>query len=404
MNLAVRDIRLHFGRFVGTSMGLGLLFAVVVAMQGIYAGMVDDATILARSLGADLWVVQRATRGPFAEASRLDPSLEARIAAVPGVARARAYTYQIVQREHGGRSLRLALVGVAWPDDRGETLPLVAGRSLSHGHGEIVLDASLGLPIGEIIPLAGEPYRVVGLTRNALTSGGEAVAFLSVRDAQLVGNELPDEAVQIERQRTLDRLRHTDLGRSQPALEDLPFDTRFRPPALAAPSIHAVLVNLQAPHLAPQVRRVLSLWGDVTVLSTDEQLELLLQGVVQRARMQIGLFTVILTLTAAVIVMMVIYNMMLEKTHDLAVLKLLGARTSRLTALVFQQAWLLGALAYAIAFLIGELLYPSFPRRVVLTDQIRWGAPIFIFVLSTLASGLGVWHASRVDAGRVLEG
>jgi putative ABC transport system permease protein len=86
------------------------------------------------------------------------------------------------------------------------------------------------------------------------------------------------------------------------------------------------------------------------------------------------------------------------------VLKLLGARTSRLMGLVFQQAWLLGVLAYLIAFLIGELLYPSFPRRVVLTEQIRWGSPIAILLLNTLASGLGVWHASRVDAGRVLEG
>lgn len=57
-------------------------------------------------------------RGPFAESSRLDPSLEGRAAAVPGVRGARAYTYQVVQRDHAGRQLRLALVGLAWPDYR----------------------------------------------------------------------------------------------------------------------------------------------------------------------------------------------------------------------------------------------------------------------------------------------
>jgi len=403
MNLASRDLRRHLGRFLGTAAGLGLLFAVVIAMQGIYAGLIDDATILTRTLDADLWIVQRGTLGPFAEASRLDPTLEARAAAVPGVVRSRAYTYQIIQRGVGRSQFRLALVGLAWPEDRGDTIPLVAGRELAQPHGEIVVDASLGIPVGETITLAGEPYRVVGLTRNALTSGGEAVAFLSVRDSQLVVNELPDEAVQTERQRTLDRLRQTDLGRAQPALEDLPLDSRWRSPALPAPSVSAVLVNV-APFRLDDVRRVIAGWGDVTVFSTDEQRDLLLQGVVQKAKLQIGLFTVILTLTAAVIVMMVIYNMMLEKTHDIAVLKLMGAPASRLIALVFQQAWLLGALAYGFALGLGALIHPSFPRRVVLTAEIQWGAPIVVFVLASLASILGVVHATRVDAGRVLEG
>jgi predicted lysophospholipase L1 biosynthesis ABC-type transport system permease subunit len=95
-------------------------------------------------------------------------------------------------------------------------------------------------------------------------------------------------------------------------------------------------------------------WGDVSVYSQDEEEALLLGGVVQRARMQIGLFTVILTLTAAVIVMMVMYNLTLEKTHDLAVLKLMGAPRTRLLGLVLQQAWLLGALGYAVAFAHGR--------------------------------------------------
>jgi putative ABC transport system permease protein len=404
MNLASRDVRRHVARFVGTAAGLGLLFSVVVAMQGIYAGMVDEATILTRAMGADLWVVQRGTRGPFAEASRVDPSVEGRLAAVPGISRARSYTYQVIQRDFEGRQLRLALVGLAWPDDHGATLPLVAGRGLAQAHGEVVVDASLGLPIDALLELAGEPYRIVGLTRNALTSGGDAVAFMSAVDTQLVANELPDEAVQTERQRSLDRLRRTDLGRAQPALEDLLLDARWRPPALPAPGVSAVLVNVSSPQRIDQVRRSIDSWGDVRVFTSDEQRELILQGVVQRAKMQIGLFTVILTLTAAAIVMMVIYNMMLEKTHDIAVLKLLGARAGRLGMLVLEQAWLLGALGYGMAFVLGQLIYPSFPRRVLLTPQILWGAPIAVLLMTTLASILGVAHAMRVDAGRVLEG
>lgn len=403
MNLALRDVRRHLARFVGTAAGLGLLLSVVVAMQGIYAGMVDDATILTRAMHADLWLVQRDTRGPFAEGSRLDPSVEARAASVPGVRTARPYTYQLIQREHRGAVMRIALVGLGWPDDPGRSLPLVRGRRLQQPHGEMIVDASLGLGIGEKLMLAGEHYRVVGLTRNALTSGGDSVAFMTVSDAELVAFDQPPEAAVLERQRVVERLRRTDLGRGQPALEDLATDPRWRAPALASPPVAAVLVEAD-PHRLAEVREVMRSWGDVSVYSQSEEEALLLGGVVQRARMQIGLFTAILTLTAAVIVMMVMYNLTLEKTHDLAVLKLMGAPKPRLLGLVLQQAWLLGALGYAVAFALGELVFPMFPRRVLITETISMVAPVATMAIVTLASILGLTHVMRIDPSRALEG
>ncbi|MDQ3264388.1 MAG: ABC transporter permease [Myxococcota bacterium] len=403
MNLALRDVRRHLARFVGTAAGLGLLLSVVVAMQGIYAGMVDDATILTRAMGADLWLVQRDTRGPFAEGSRIDPSIEARAAAVPGVRSARPYTYQLIQREHRGAVMRIALVGLGWPDDPGRSLPLVRGRRLQQPHGEMIVDASLGLGLGETLTLAGEQYRVVGLTRNALTSGGDSVAFLSVADAELIAFDQPAEAAVLERQRVVARLRRTDLGRGQPALEDLATDPRWRAPALASPPVAAVLIQAD-PHRLAEVRDVMSSWGDVSLYSQAEEEALLLGGVVQRARMQIGLFTVILTLTAAVIVMMVLYNLTLEKTHDLAVLKLMGAPRPRLLGLVLQQAWLLGALGYGVAFAMGELVFPLFPRRVLITDTLLLVAPLATMGIVTLASILGLAHVMRIDPSRALEG
>ena len=403
MNLALRDVRRHLGRFVGTALGLGLLLSVVIAMQGIYAGLVDDATILTRAMRADLWVVQRDTRGPFAEGSRLDPSVEARAAAVPGVRSARPYTYQLIQREHRGRVLRIALVGLGWPDDPGRSLPLVRGRRLQEPHGELIVDASLGLGIGESLWLAGEPYRVVGLTKNALTSGGDSVAFMSVADAELVAFDQAPEATLLERVRVVERLRRTDLGRGQPALEDLATDPRWRPPALASPPLAAVLIEADS-HRQADVVETLRGWGDISVYTQAEEEALLLGGVVQRARMQIGLFTVILTLTAAVIVMMVIYNLTLEKTHDLAVLKLMGAPRPRLLGFVLQQAWLLGAMAYAVAATMGALAFPLFPRRVLITQAISMVAPLATLAIVTLASLLGLGHVMRIDPARALEG
>ena len=67
MNLAIRDVKYRLGRFLLTAIGVGLLLATVMAMGGIYRGMVEDALSIVRAPGADLWVVQKDTNGPFAE-------------------------------------------------------------------------------------------------------------------------------------------------------------------------------------------------------------------------------------------------------------------------------------------------------------------------------------------------
>ncbi len=403
MNLALQDVRRNPGRFVGTSIGMSLLFTVVLAMAGIYQGLVEDATVLVRSLHADVWVVQHGTRGPFADISRLDPSMEARVAAVPGVRRARSFTYQVLQRQQGARSLRFAIVGQGWPDDRGGDLPLMAGRPLGQSHGELIADASLGLPIGATLHLGDEEYRVVGLTKQFLASSGDAILVATRSDAQLIVENLPPDAVRTERERRAERLRSTDLGRAQPSLEDLAVDPQWRPPALPSSTIAAVLVDIYGDARLNDVRRTIASWPDASVYTTPEQERLLLDGVVEKPRRQLGLFSLILVLTSSVLIAAVIYMMTLQKTHDIAVLKLMGAPATRIAAMVLQQAWLIGILAYAIAIAIGTQAFPHFPRRVVLTTLSISGVGALVVVVSTLASLLGVAYALKVDAGRALE-
>ncbi|MGZ8906501.1 MAG: ABC transporter permease [Methylobacter sp.] len=112
MNLAVRDIRHNFGRFAFTTVGIGLLLMLVMGMGGIYRGLIFEATLLVERIGADLWVVQDKTRGPFAEISRIPANLEDRVRAVPGVALARRFVSHTIQREQHGKPLRMVVEGL----------------------------------------------------------------------------------------------------------------------------------------------------------------------------------------------------------------------------------------------------------------------------------------------------
>ena len=102
-------------------------------------------SFLIDNVAADLWVVQRQTKGPFAELSRVPRTLRDRVAAVPGVRRASECLYFPVQRRHSGKDLRMSIFGLDWPADNGEWLPLIAGRPLQQNHYEMIADRLVGL-------------------------------------------------------------------------------------------------------------------------------------------------------------------------------------------------------------------------------------------------------------------
>jgi putative ABC transport system permease protein len=402
MNLAVRDIRHNAGRFAFTTVGIGLLLMIVMGMGGIYRGLIYEATLLVERVGADLWVVQGSTRGPFAEISRLPANLEDRVRAVPGVARARRFVSHTIQREHRGRPLRMVVQGLSWPDDQGEWVPLVAGRPLRQAHFEMIADQSLRLPLGEKLRLGKDVYEVVGHTRGLVGSSGDGLAFFTVADAVAIQFDVPGEAVRLERAARRARVESIDLGRLQPLLLDRAAGLSSGIPAFAAPQVSAVLVTLQPGASEVAVRGILATWPDITVYSTQEQKNLLLAGMVDKARRQLGLFRALLIVISTIIIALIIYTLTLDKIRDIALLKLIGARNGVIAGLILQQALLMGAFGFGLAWWTGQFAFPHFPRLVLIEPADLASLALIVVVISTLASLLGIWKAMHVEPNTVL--
>jgi putative ABC transport system permease protein len=402
MNLAVRDIRHNAGRFAFTSVGIGLLLMIVMGMGGIYRGLIHEATLLVESVGADLWIVQGNTRGPFAEVSRIPANLEDRVRAVPGVEKSRRFVSHTIQREYEGRPLRMVVQGLAWPEDRGDWIALTAGRPLRQAHYEMIADQSLKLPLGTRIRLGKDFYQVVGLTRGMVGSGGDGLAFFTVGDAMAIQFDQPGEAVRLERAARRARVESVDLGRLQPLLLDRAKGVAKGIPALGPPQVSAVLVTLEPGADVAAVRRTLGTWPDITVYSTQEMKEMLLSGMVSKARRQLGLFRVLLIIISTIIIALIIYTLTLDKIRDIALLKLIGARNGVIGGLILQQALLMGAFGYGLAWWIGKYAFPRFPRTVVILPEDLASLAIIVVVISTLASLLGIWKAMHVEPNTVL--
>ncbi|HBC87624.1 MAG TPA: ABC transporter permease [Lentisphaeria bacterium] len=402
MNLAIKDIRHNLGRFVLTTFGISLLLMLVIGMGGIYRGLVEEATLLLDRIGADLWVVQKDTRGPFAEISRIPRSVEDRVLAVPGVESASSFISHTIQREYRGRPLRLTIQGLSWPADRGQWLPIFSGRTIGQAHYEMVADKSSDLNVGDRIPLGKNIYTVVGLTYKMSSTSGDSMAFLTLTDAQDVQFDLSNEAIRNEREARVNRLQSLDLGNVQPQLSDIVGGKSSGIPALGTSMVSAVIVHVKPGCNPSSVAAKIASWPDVSVYTHAGQSELLLRGMVDKARRQLGLFRVLLIMVSAVIMALILYTLTLDKLHDIAMLKLMGARNSVILALIMQQALLLGILGFFIANLIGNWLFPLFPRRVVIVQGDLMQLAVIVIAISILASLLGIVKALRVDPSEVL--
>lgn len=402
MNLATKDIRHNFGRFTLTAVGIGMLLMVVMGMGGIYRGVVEDATLLIDRLDADLWIVQRNTRGPFAELSRVPSNLIYRTAAVPGIQQSREFVFHTIQRERAGKPLRMAVLGLSWPTDKGDWIPLTAGRSLQQAHFEMIADKTLGLSLGEQVLLGRDTYSVVGLTENMISSGGDGLAFFTVVDAQNIQFDMPSEAIRLERAARRARGEDFELAIQQPMMLDNAAKPSVQLPAIARPQVSAVLATLAPGANIDQVVQIISGWGDVSVFTADGQRELLLRGSVEKVRKQIGLFRVLLTIIAAIIMALILYTLTLDKIHSIALLKLIGAPNTVILGLILQQAIMLGFVGFGIALLVGRQLFPLFPRRVILANEDLIQLAGIVLVISVTSSLLGIWKSLQISPNEAL--
>lgn len=402
MNLAIKDIRHNVGRFTLTTVGVGLLLMIVMGMGGIYRGVIEDATALIDGVGADLWLVQRNTRGPFAEVSRVPVSLANRALAVPGVNSAREFVFHTIQRERNNRPLRIAVMGLSWPDDKGEWLELASGRVLSRGHYEMIADETLGLPLGSEITLGKDHYVVVGTTRNMISSSGDGIAFFTRQDAQAIQLDTSGEALRLEEASRVARGENFEAAVRNPQLLEFARQPSSTLPAIPRPQLSAVMVTISPGSSIQKIRAIFNGWGDVSVFTKEQQRNLLLEGSVEKIKKQIGLFRILLTIIAAIIMALILYTLTLDKLHTIALLKLIGASNTVILSMILHQALLLGGVGFGIAYVLGLKVFPLFPRRVIITSNDVGQLALIVFFISIVSSVLGIWKALQTSPNEAL--
>ena len=398
INLAARDIQHSWAKFILTGFGLGLLIGVTLTMAGVFRGMVDDAQALLNNSGADLWVVQKNTQGPYAEASSLKDDVVRSITGMPGVGVATNITYFTMQvKTVGGNEARAMVVGIE-PGASG--LPgqpnyLLAGRHLMRSHYEAVADIKTGLSLGDKVEIRRHTYEVVGLTRRMVSSGGDPMIFIPLKDAQEAQFLKDNEAIVNDRVRTAANNafnRPTVTGLLE-AVQSLQTSSR---------NVNAVLVRVADGWSADRAAAPIRRWKHLTVFTRAEMEEILIEKLIATSAKQIGMFLVILAVVSAAIVAFIIYTMTLGKIREIVVLKLIGTHNVTIAAMIMQQALGLGVIGFVVGKVAATIWAPVFPKFVLLLTQDAIAGFGATMIICALASTMAIRVALRVDPAQAI--
>ena len=398
ISLAGRDILHTWGKFVFTGIGLGLLIGVTLVMAGVYRGMVDDGKALLDNSGADLWVVQQDTLGPYAEPSSVNDDVYRTLLAMPGIAQAANVTYLTMQVGSAENEVRAMVVGIA-PGSPGTTPGwppyLVAGRQITRGHYEAVVDIAAGFKVGDRFAIRRNYYTVVGMTRRMVSSSGDPMVFIPLKDAQEAQFLRDNDAIWQSRRRSAANPAFNRPG--VPGLLDAVITSQS-----SNTFVNAVLVTLEPGHAPEEVAEAIRRWKRLTVYTRSQMEAILVGKLIATSSRQIAMFLVILAVVSAAIVAFIIYSLTMDKIREIAVLKLIGTRNRTIAAMIMQQSLALGVIGFVVGKISATFSAPVFPKYVLLTPMDSVAGFFAVLAICILASLVAIRMALMVDPAEAI--
>lgn len=333
--LFLKDMRYRQARVVLTALGITVLISLILLLGGIMNGMRIQARQYVESTGADVWISAEGSGGAFIGFSMVVEEYMAFLNSGAGLVPDSASPLVFAQARPtvGGKSTKAIVVGYKF-GQLGGPKSVVEGRMFTGSNFEdyrpedpvpyeVVVDEKMGLEIGEQITLGNEKVRVVGKAKSLMFVLDTPLLFMDVRIAQklLLGNT-PHVNMMIAK---------TDKNEQ---------------PVQIAADLDA-LETIEA-------RTLKQTLGDIIAYYVDEPMK------------AVQFLRVMLWLAAGIIVGMITYVTMLEKTQEIGVLKAIGASNNYVMGLLLKQVVLISAVGVILGLMLSYVFAAAAPIFVAI--------------------------------------
>ena len=333
--LFLKDMRYRQARVVLTTLGITVLISLILLLGGIMNGMRIQARQYVEATGADLWISAEGSGGAFIGFSLVVEEYMAFLKAGQGLIPDSASPLVFAQARPtiDGKSTKAIVVGYKL-GQLGGPKQAVEGRMFTPSNFEdyrpedpvpyeVVIDEKMGLEIGQQMTLGTEKVRVVGKAKSLMFVLDTPLLFMDIRVAQdvLLGNT-PHVNMMIAK--TNPNLPLAEIVQNYDALE-----------SIEATTLEETL-------------------GNIIEYYVDEPMK------------AVQFLRVMLWLAAGILVGMITYVTMLEKTQEIGVLKAIGGANSYVMGMLLKQVVLISSVGVVIGLLLSYLFAAAAPIFVAI--------------------------------------
>jgi putative ABC transport system permease protein len=369
--LALKSLAARKARSVLTLIGIAIGMTAVVALISLSLGAQRAIERQFAKLGADVILVVPAGGLGEPRPTRLDLALLRDIAGVRSVGAVRR---EILSVKSAATPGFLSVVGVRSFESDGQLfggLELVAGRLFAPSQDEVVLGEGaardLKVALGESVTVHNRAFRVVGLLKRTGNDQDDYALYLSLEKLE----ELVDEK----------------------GLISVAF-------VRAAPGVDPTV-------LAQEIQKILRDLGEFVVQSS-KQLSDLVSGVLTVLRWTLGAIAGISLMVGGIGLTNTMLMAILERTHEIGILKAIGARREHIAVLFLIESGVLGLMGGLAGLVVGGAIAQSVAvaaQQFLRTDlfsvafdgALIFGSLGFSVALGALAGLWPAWRAARLD-------
>ncbi len=345
--LFLKDMRYRQARVILTTLGITVLISLILLLGGIMNGMRIQARQYVESTGADLWISAEGSGGAFIGFSLVVEEYMAFLNAGQGLVPDSASPLVFAQARPtvDGKSTKAIVVGYKL-GQLGGPKQAIEGRMFTASNFEdyrpedpvpyeVVVDEKMGLEIGQQISLSNEKVRVVGKAKSLMFVLDTPLLFMDVRIAQklLLGNTPHVNMMIAKVNKNLPLVEVTD---NYDALETI------------------------------EARTLKQTLGNIIEYYVDEPMK------------AVQFLRVMLWLAAGILVGMITYVTMLEKTQEIGVLKAIGGSNGYVMGLLLKQVVLIST----VGVLLGLSLSYVFAAAAPIFVKINFVESIIVALIS----------------------
>jgi len=363
-NAFLKDMAYRKARVALTTAGIAMLAMLILLMGGMMNALKIQARQYVESTGADIWIYNEGSGGPFIGFSMLNPE----------------YLGPLVRTEGLDENVPLAPLIFAWakPTIRGKEekvivvgcrlgqlgcpSEIVKGRTFQTSEPqagtpaqaampppEVVVDEYTGLEIGDKIQFGEKQLEVVGLTRGQLFVFDTPILFMELRIAQGV--------------------------------------------ALFQDYLHvnAMLAKTKAGFSPSEVAKRLNERSGIEAYTEKQTTDDIIRVYVIDPMKAVQALRVVLWFVAFLIITMITYVTVSEKRQEIGMLKAIGATNRYVIFLVLKQVALMASIGIILGTAIAHLAAPLFPIFVVINPM----ESLIMAVITLVFCGGGGYLATR---------